>query len=183
MDKIILRLKEGNERFKSGNPSSKDLAGARESTICGQKPFATILTCSDSRVVPEYIFDANIGELFVIRNAGNVIDEIVLGSMEYGVAHLKTPLLIVLGHEKCGAVTAACQGGECSPNIRAVMKKIESSVAKCNCDIEKTVDENMRCMIEGIRSQSQVIKELEEKGDIRIIPMKYHLTDGHVEEL
>jgi carbonic anhydrase len=122
------KLMEGNKRYVNGNPLEKDLKARREKTLESQKPFCTIVSCSDSRVVPEFIFDANIGEVFVIRTAGNIVDTITLGSIEYGVEHLGTPLLVVLGHEKCGAVTAACKGGECPPNIQAIVDKMKLPV-------------------------------------------------------
>ncbi len=100
------KLLEGNKRYLT-QPTAKDFAKRREETKDGQQPYAIILTCSDSRVAPEIIFDANLGEIFVIRTAGNVVDKIALGSIEYAAEHLHSPLLVVMGHEKCGAVKAA----------------------------------------------------------------------------
>ncbi|MFH1393666.1 MAG: carbonic anhydrase [Candidatus Micrarchaeota archaeon] len=180
-EEAMNKLNERNRRYMSGKLAEKDVGSARESTKNVQKPFVTILTCSDSRVVPELIFDANVGEIFVIRNAGNVVDEVVLGSIEYGTEHLHTPLLVVMGHEKCGAVTAACQGGQCPPNIQSIMDKIESSKEKCGCDVESTVDENVKCMIETIRQKSEIVSGLEADGKLRIVGMRYFFEDGRVE--
>ncbi|MEM4707791.1 MAG: carbonic anhydrase, partial [Candidatus Anstonellales archaeon] len=102
-EEAIEKLKEGNRRFVSGQRAGYNFAERRKEVLGGQKPFVTIVTCSDSRVVPEFIFDANIGELFVVRTAGNILDDVSLGSVEYGTGHLKTPLLLILGHEQCGA--------------------------------------------------------------------------------
>jgi len=180
-DEAMNKLNEGNKKYVSGKLGEKDVGSARESTKDGQHPIATILTCADSRVSPELIFDANVGELFIIRNAGNVVDETVLGSIEYGVEHLHTPLLVIMGHEKCGAVTAACEGGECPPNIKSIMDKIKCSVEKTGGDIERTVDENLKCMIENIRSGSEITKKLESEGKLKILGMKYYFEDGKAE--
>lgn len=111
--KALELLKEGNARFVSGALTPKDhYKEERQKLSEGQHPFAVVLCCSDSRVVPEILFDQQLGDLFVIRNAGNVVDLHVLGSIEYAVEHLGAPLVVVLGHSNCGAVTATCQGGE-----------------------------------------------------------------------
>ena len=125
----LLKLKEGNARFLSETinpktPYSDDRCKLSE----GQHPFAVVLCCSDSRVVPEIIFDCKLGELFVIRNAGNVVDEDVLGSVEYAVEHLETSLVVVMGHSSCGAVTAACEGGELPGNILALANRIKPAI-------------------------------------------------------
>ncbi|KAH3756127.1 carbonic anhydrase [Pelomyxa schiedti] len=105
---VLQRLSEGNQRFVAGTPAAKDLVHRRQELASGQHPVAVIVTCSDSRVCPEYIFDQSLGDLFVIRTAGNVVDDVELGSIEYAVEHLHSHLIVVLGHTACGAVTAAC---------------------------------------------------------------------------
>lgn len=177
------QLLDGNKRYMKGKLAEKNVGSAREATKNGQHPIVTVLTCSDSRVCPEFIFDANVGEVFVIRNAGNVIEEVALGSIEYGVEHLHTPLLIVMGHEKCGAITAACKGSKCPRNIQAIMDKINSSANKCHGDVEKTVEENMKCMIDSIRSNSDIISHLEKSRKLMIVKMKYYFEDGRAEIL
>ncbi len=177
---MIDKLKEGNKRYMSGKLGEKDVGSAREATKGGQKPYATILTCSDSRVAPEFIFDSNVGELFVIRNAGNVVDDIVLGTIEYGVEHLGTPVLMVMGHEKCGAVTAACSGGVCPPNIAAIMSKIKPSARK-ESDVEKVIIDNASNAIEDIRDRSEIVRHLEKEGKLKIVEAKYYFEDGRVE--
>ncbi len=177
------RLLEGNKRFMTGKLAAKDVKTPREATRGGQKPFATILTCSDSRVSPELIFDANIGEIFVIRNAGNVVDPIVLGTMEYGVEHLHTPLVLVMGHEKCGAVTAACSGGVCPPNIQAIVDTLKPSADRCGCEVEKSATENVRCMLSRTRAESDIIREHEQHGKVKLVGARYSFETGKVEML
>ena len=122
-------LKAGNARFVSGALTPKDnYATLREQLSTGQHPFAVVLCCSDSRVAPEIIFDQKLGDLFVIRNAGNIVDEEVLGSIEYAVEHLETPLVVVMGHSACGAVTATCQGGDLPGHIIDLAKRIKSYI-------------------------------------------------------
>lgn len=172
------RLLEGNRRFVEGSLAPKDVKARRVETKDGQKPFVTVVSCSDSRVVPEYIFDQNLGEVFVIRTAGNIIDKITLGSIEYGTEHLHTPLLVVLGHEKCGAVTAACKGEDCPPNIAAIIKKLKIPVKKGGADVEKSVTENILAVMAEIRKKSEIVRHLESEGKLRIVGMKYYLEDG-----
>ena len=120
-------LMEGNARFVSGDLAPKNFPERRTELVSGQSPFVTVVTCSDSRVPPELIFDQGLGDIFVIRVAGNVMDPVVLGSVEYGVEHLHTPLLVILGHQCCGAVTAATEGGA-EGNIESIMTEIEPAV-------------------------------------------------------
>ena len=175
------RLLEGNKRFVDGTLAQKDVKARRLETKDGQKPFVTVVTCSDSRLSPEFIFDLGIGDVFVVRTAGNVVDKITLGSIEYGTEHLHTTLLVVMGHEKCGAVTAACKGGECPPNIAAIMKKLRGPVKRGAGDIEKTAVANVKAVIREIRRKSSIVKHLETEGKLRIVGMKYFFGDGKVE--
>ncbi|MDD5023102.1 MAG: carbonic anhydrase [Candidatus ainarchaeum sp.] len=177
------RLLEGNKRFIENKPLKRDFKEERERVVNGQKPYVTILSCSDSRVVPEYIFDAGIGEIFTVINAGNICDSSVLGSIEYGVEHLKTPLLILLGHSKCGAVTATCGcgGKKSGTNIDYIIEKITPAIAKG--DIEEAICENLNCIEKEILEKSQIVKEFVNKGKLKIIKMKYFLEDGEVKIL
>ncbi|NHI94874.1 MAG: carbonic anhydrase [Candidatus Lokiarchaeota archaeon] len=179
------RLKDGNLRFIKNQPIKKDFIERRAELLEGQTPFATIITCSDSRVIPEYIFDTNLGELFIIRVAGNITDKSVLGSIEYGIIHCHTPLLVILGHSKCGAVTAACQRkSEEGNSIDYIVDKIKPALKKIpNKDIEETIEENVKCVIEDILENSPAIKELKEKGQLKIIGMKYILETGEIKIL
>lgn len=177
------RLMEGNKRYVEGTLAPKDVKAKRAQTQDGQKPFVTVVSCSDSRVVPEFIFNENLGEIFVIRTAGNIVDTITLGSIEYGVEHLHTPLLVVLGHEKCGAVTAACKGGECPPNIRAIVDKLQVPVEAGGKDVEKSVIQNAIAVADEIRKKSEIVRHLESEGKLKIVPMKYFFSDGRVEKV
>ena len=133
-------LKYGNERFVAGALTPKDdYATLREQLSTGQHPFAVVLCCSDSRVAPEIIFDQKLGDLFVIRNAGNVVDKHVLGSIEYAVEHLGTPLVVVMGHSCCGAVTATRLGEALPDNIMAIARRIKPSIDTSCC-----IDDNAR---------------------------------------
>jgi len=174
------RLLEGNRRYVEGNLAPKDMKAKREATKDSQHPFAAIVSCSDSRVVPEFIFDQGIGDIFVVRTAGNIVDTITLGSIEYGVEHLHTKILVVLGHEKCGAITSACKGGTCPPNIQAVMDKLKLPAHLGGRDVEKTVSANAKAVLDEIRGRSEIVRKHEAEGKLRLVAMKYHLSDGRV---
>ena len=136
----LVALKEGNVRFVMGKSTRKeDYSADRERFALGQRPFAVVLCCSDSRVPAEILFDQGLGDLFVIRNAGNVVDEDVLGSVEYAVEHLHTKLVVVLGHSNCGAVTATHQGGELPGHIKSIAERIRPSLQSACC-----IDDNAR---------------------------------------
>src|SRR5205085_10520354 len=118
-------LKEGNGRFAAGKLAVKDVGAQRRATLAkGQHPFAVVLACADSRVPPELVFDQGLGELFVLRVAGNLADPFVLGSIEYAVEHLHTPLIVVLGHENCGAVAAALTKAAFPGNLGTLVKEV-----------------------------------------------------------
>ena len=177
-DKSIELLKSGNQRFVTGNLLPKDTYAEDRKTLGeGQHPFAVVLCCSDSRVAPEIIFDQKLGDLFVIRNAGNVVDDDVLGSIEYAVEHLGTPLVVVLGHSYCGAVTAACQGGELPGHILNIARRIKPSVSTNCC-----IDDNARS---HARRMAQLIEEDEIVHHVgaKVVAAFYNLESGKVEWL
>src|SRR5450432_4661515 len=129
-DEALSRLKAGNERFaKSKVSDGKPVAERRAETAQGQHPFAIIVGCADSRTAPEIVFDQTIGDLFVIRTAGHLVDDYALGSIEYGVEHLGARLIVVLGHERCGAVTAALSGGSAPGHANSIVREIQPAVA------------------------------------------------------
>ena len=169
-------LKEGNARFVTGAHSPKiDYAEDRKRLADGQHPFAVVLCCSDSRVAPEILFDQKLGDLFVIRNAGNVVDEDVLGSIEYAVEHLGTPLVVVMGHSNCGAVTATCQGGELPGHIISIAERIRPSLDSGFC-----IDDNAR------RHAQRMAKMIAENPIVRhenatVVAAFYDLRSGLVE--
>ncbi len=189
IDKYLQKLLDGNERFVEGKYSQKDYPSEVKELTKGQHPYAIILTCSDSRVPPEIIFDESMGKLFVIRVAGNVVDEVALGSIEYAAEHLHTKLLVVLGHESCGAVNATIAGGEVTPNIEEIVKKIAPAVEKAKKN--HTADEVLHCSIkENVFNQvneslkhSKLLTELHEKGELKIVPAIYDINTGKVSVL
>ena len=186
-DEAWEELIKGNERYVAGESANKDIVSRRNETVSAQHPFVTVITCSDSRVCPELLFDQGIGDVFVIRTAGNVVDPIVLGSIEYGVEHLHTPLLIILGHQHCGAVTAAVEG-EAEGNIGTILDEIQPAVETANNTekkgeelIEEAIDENIKLVIQNTLDGSPVVKELVEQGNLKIVGAKYFLDSGKVE--
>lgn len=186
-------IKEGNKRFVSGNLANKDLSldVRKDLEKNGQHPFATILTCSDSRVPPELIFDQGLGDLFVIRDAGNVDDAVETGSVEYAVEHVKTPLVVVLAHEKCGAVQATVEGGEATPNIQVIIDKIKPSLNKVKEAKKDASKEEIAAEVESENAketvrellESPAIKHLVDSGKLKVVAAKYHLESGEVEFL
>lgn len=186
------KLMAGNKRFVTGGLSQKDVGEARRKELAGgQHPFAIVVTCSDSRVVPEIIFDEGLGDIFVVRVAGNVLDPISLGSIEYAAEHLHAPLLILMGHEKCGAVSAALDAtGEPEGNIGAILKKIMPAVKTARAKggskddmLNNAIRENIALSYKDIRAKSPVLKHLIDKGELRVVAGVYHLASGEVEQL
>ena len=171
-------LKAGNARFFSGALTPKDnYATLREQLSTGQHPFAVVLCCSDSRVAPEIIFDQKLGDLFVIRNAGNIVDEEVLGSIEYAVEHLETPLVVVMGHSSCGAVTATCQGGDLPGHITDLAKRIKPSI-NTSCCINDNAKQHAKRMAQLIE-EDEIILHVGAK----VVAAFYDIQSGKVEWL
>ena len=179
----------GNKRFATERFSTKEMNETRRKQLSekGQKPFVTILSCSDSRVPPELLFDQGLGDIFVVRDAGNVTDPVILGSLEYGAEHVHTPLIVVLGHEKCGAVKATVEGGDIPPNINSIVDLIlpaYNTVKLLTKDpndlVEKCVEQNVKNSVASIM-KSTVIHHLELNKKVEVIGAKYHLETGLVE--
>ena len=181
-------LKEGNKRFSQGQFAAKDLSpGRRQLLAGGQKPFAVVVCCSDSRVPPELVFDQGLGDLFVVRVAGNVVDPVVLGSVEYAVEHLHAPLVVVLGHESCGAVQAAVDGGEAPGEIGSIVRKIRPSVQAASARglsgaqaVGLVTDLNVDASVEAILA-SPIVAHLVHVHKVQVSAAKYHLASGKVE--
>lgn len=187
------RLEQGNERFLSGKLKHPHSANAwRKRLVDGQKPFATIIGCSDSRVPPELLFDQGFGDLFVIRVAGNVIDTDVAGSVEYGVDHLGTKVVVVMGHEGCGAVTAALQAEEDlkkEPNeIQKLVGKIKPSIRTFKEDtpfdekLKLSVPDNVRQSVKQLRAIPDLAKA-EKESRTKIVGCVYEIKTGKVRRL
>ncbi len=181
------RLKSGNERFVDGKMLAKNFEREREELAKSQHPYAIILGCSDSRVPPELLFDESLGKLFILRVAGNVVDPIVLGSIEYAAEHLHSGTLLVLGHESCGAVKATLAGGEAPPNIGQLVKRIEpaAEIAKAkhldgNGTLNAAVEENVRLQMQNAVEQSEVLREMVAHKKLWIAGGVYSLQSGKV---
>lgn len=176
VNEALQLLKEGNARFTKGELANKDsYAKDREILKDGQKPFAAIVTCADSRVSPEIFFDQKLGDVFIVRNAGNVCDATALGSVEYAVEHLGTKLVVVCGHSKCGAVTAAVQGGDLPPNIKQITDQIQPAVARSNGDVDAAIHFNVEEMVKLVEAD-EIIKH--EKA--KVVGAYYDVHTGEV---
>jgi carbonic anhydrase len=158
----------------------RNLSEQRKATVSGQHPYAIVLTCSDSRVPPEHIFDAGIGEIFVVRTAGNIADAVALGSLEYAAEHLHAPLLLVLGHESCGAVSAACASDSAPGNIDAIVKEIQPAVKAGNKEPSRVIPGNVVRVLADMRKKSAILSHLEKEGKLQISGGIYSLSTGAV---
>lgn len=182
----LQRLLEGNLRFVDGHSiASASLYEKREATARGQKPFAIVVTCSDSRVPPEIVFDQGIGDIFVVRSAGHVVDDVALGSIEYAVQHLGSALIFVLGHERCGAVAATCEEGEAPGHLDAIVKAIKpaaSSVERQPGDmVDNAVRANVRWVVTQLSTSEPVLAKLLKERKLRIQGGRYDLDTGKVD--
>jgi carbonic anhydrase len=189
-DTVWSDLMAGNQRFVAGKPRSYDLVPLRRKLASGQSPNVIILSCSDSRVSPEVIFDQSLGDIFVVRTAGNIADPVALGSIEYAVDHIHSPLLVVLGHTKCGAVTAACSGDKMpSPNLDAIVSKISPAVsqaksyAKPDDLIEAAIKENVHQSAKDVQANSEIVRDAVKSGKLKVVEAEYQLDTGEVVRL
>ena len=180
-------LVSGNSRFTQNLKAQRNLQDQVFETSKGQFPFAAILSCIDSRVPAEMVFDQGIGDVFSVRVAGNIINEDVLGSLEYSCKVAGSKIVVVMGHTKCGAVNAACNNIELG-NITALLHKIKPAVDSIRKDkgemdedsIEKVGVLNVHLAIERIRKESPILAEMEKKGEIEIVGATYNVSDGEV---
>ena len=180
-------LVEGNKRFAQNVKAQRDLKEQVLETSVGQFPFAVILSCIDSRVPAELVFDQGIGDIFSIRVAGNIINEDVLGSMEYGCKVAGSKIVVVMGHSKCGAVTAACENVELG-NITSLLQKIKPAVDSVRTEkeemtdkvIEKVSIQNVHLSIDRIRNESSILSEMEKNGEIEIVGALYNVSNAEV---
>lgn len=185
-DAAFQRLKDGNRRFAENRLQGHDLGPRRrEELVGGQHPFAIVLTCADSRVAPEFVFDQGLGDLFVLRVAGNVADAFELGSIEYGVEHLHVPLVVVLGHERCGAVQAALDPKRLTGNLGELVALVEVGrhLPPGADGASAAVRNNVRHQTRLLTARSDVIKEHVEKKEVRIVSGVYQLGSGKVDWL
>ncbi len=188
---VLQDLLEGNQRYVSNDITASDVPSLVKQTTGGQFPKAVILSCIDSRVPVEMVFDQTIGDVFVARVAGNFENVDILGSMEYSCAVAGSKLIFVLGHESCGAVKAACDGVELG-NITAMLDNITPAVKLASDQVDgvsdssnkefvaKTVENNVKLTIQRIREKSKILQEMEDNGEISIVGGVYSLKTGKV---
>jgi len=186
-DLAIEMLKDGNKRFLDKKEQEKDLHIQVNETSDGQFPYAVVLSCIDSRVPVELVFDQGIGDVFSARVAGNIINEDILGSIEYACGVAGSKAILVLGHTKCGAVTSACKGVELG-NITALLSKIKPAIAEVkerdgDLEVEEVTQANVHQSIKEIRDKSEILADLENEGKIKIVGAVYHVEDGRVSYL
>ncbi len=187
-DQIWGQLLAGNHRFATGKDAPHDLQAERKSLTKTQHPQVAVLSCSDSRVPPELIFDAGLGDLFVVRSAGEDDDAIVIGSLEYAVEHLGSTVIVVMGHEGCGAVTAACSGGKSeSDNLEAVVSPIAPSCTKIDRakpeNLDLAVRDHVHRVSQEILAKSELLREAAAEHKLTVIEAYYSLDTGEVTRL
>lgn len=191
-EKSLQFLKEGNQRFQNNLKANRNLLEQVNDTSDGQFPFATILSCIDSRVSAELVFDQGLGDIFSVRIAGNFVNEDILGSMEFGCKLAGTKLVVVLGHTSCGAIKGACDHVRLG-NLTALINKIEPAVAAVkepkdeslrnsqNLEFVDAVStKNVEITIENIRERSRILAEMEKYGEILIVGAMYDISNGEV---
>jgi len=189
-EEVWAKLLEGNRRFVDGKPLVRDVVKQRSALVRGQQPQVVVLGCSDSRVSPTLVFDQGLGDLFEVRAAGNVADPIALGSIEYALDHFPVRILVILGHEKCGAVAAAASGEKMpTPNLLALVAKINPAIAKVKGDhktqefLRKAEEANVvQCATDLLANSSIVLKQTA-ANNVEIIKAIYSLATGQVRRL
>jgi carbonic anhydrase len=188
--KALENLREGNKRFLEGKTLSRDFLKQVKETSKGQSPYATILSCMDSRTPSEIIFDQGLGDIFNIRIAGNIADDDVIGSMEFGSKVVGTKLILVMGHSDCGAIKGAVENVKLG-KLTGLLEKIKPAIDAVKASKEKNMadkifvnmvtKENVLRTISGIRDSSAILKEMEDKGELKITGALYDTSTGEVE--
>lgn len=190
-DDALELLKEGNKRFVSDQPLGRDLLQEVVDTSLGQYPFAAVLSCIDSRVPAEIVFDQGIGDIFSARVAGNCINDDILGSLEYSCKVAGSKAIVIMGHSKCGAVSAACDDVRLG-NITTLLSKIRPAVLSIADEtgksagsgdaefVQKVSDRNVANSIEEIRERSEILREMHDNEEIAIVGAMYHVDTGRV---
>lgn len=183
-EEALNRLKEGNQRYVANSPVTGTQGNeSRQELTGGQSPYAIILSCADSRVVPELTFDTGLGEIFIIRVAGNVANVSSIASIEYAIANLGSKLIVVMGHESCGAVGAAVAGGDAGPNLNQLVGYITPSVKKLGADapLDRIVKDNANNSAQTLLDQSKIIADAVESEGVKIVTAYYSLASGGVD--
>lgn len=180
-DPIWTDLEAGNQRFIAGKSSHHDFVKQRQALAKTQAPKVAVLGCADSRLAPELIFDKDLGDLFVVRNAGNSPDPIAIGSIEYAVEHLGSKVIVVLGHQSCGAVTAACSGEKMpTVNLDAVVAPIAPSCSANKGNLTGAIKDHVHQSAQQLVANSPVLKHEVEDGKVKVIEAYYELDTGKV---
>jgi carbonic anhydrase len=186
-EQAFKRLVMGNQRYTATGLTHPHQTTTRRLEVAkGQKPFAIILGCADSRVAPEIIFDQGLGDLFVVRVAGNLLNDHALGSIEYAAEHLKSQLLVVLGHQRCGAVDAAVKGGEAPGQIGSLIKAIQPAVTLAKTMsagelLDNAIKANVELTVQQLKHSPPILTELIEAGHLKVVGGRYELETGRVE--
>jgi carbonic anhydrase len=188
LENVWRALADGNHRFARGALRSRPTIERRRELVAGQHPRAMILSCSDSRTPPELLFDQGLGDLFVVRSAGEVVDPVALGSLEYAADHLGVGVLVVMGHRKCGAVAAALSGEPMpTPNLDAIVKRIRPALPdpklKETDRVRLAEESNVREAVQNILLESPLLRDRVARGRLLIVPALYDLSSGRVEKL
>ena len=184
-DAVLAELKAGNQRHvKAAYQHPHETTSRRQELTKGQSPHAVILACADSRVAPEIVFDQGLGDLFVVRVAGNIAADDDIASIEYAVEHLHTPLVVVMGHQSCGAVGAAIAGGEAPGHLPALIAALEPAVAeakKMKGDVsDNAIRINVEHVVDQLRHSKPVLAQAVESGKLRVVGAVYSLNTGAV---
>ncbi|MEO8126966.1 MAG: carbonic anhydrase [Bryobacteraceae bacterium] len=180
---VLDQLMKGNERYVAGKMTRPNQSARRRTAIkSGEKPVAVVLSCSDSRVPPEIIFDQGLGDLYVVRVAGNVVNDEVLGSIEYAVANLDANLVIVMGHDDCSAVKSAIAGGHAGNHVQAMVEAIKPAIAGAK-DIPSASAANVRSVVRELSESKPDLQSAVQRGELKIFGAEYHLDTGRVEIL
>ena len=187
-DAALQKLLEGNSRHVSGiiSHNEQNITERRIELVAGQNPFAVVLGCSDSRIPPEIVFDQGLGDIFAVRTAGQVLDNASIGSIEYAVEHLKVPLVVVLGHDSCGAVTAAVEGGEAPGHMNCLVESIQPAVDEAikmgneKGLLDNSIDNNIKKIKEELENTESILSERVQNGELMIVAARYHLDTGIV---
>ncbi len=185
-DDVISRLKTGNDNFVLDKLDGKLQDSSRRNALTsGQEPYAIVLSCADSRVVPELAFDTGLGELFVVRVAGNIANSSSLASMEYAVAHCGSKVIVVLGHQSCGAVTAAVGGGDNGYNLNHLLSHITPAITAAGegASITDVIKKNAELTAIELMTRSAIIRDGVENRGVKIVPAYYNLDSGKVDFL
>ncbi len=186
IEDTLQRLETGNARFVEDKLDGQLQDSSRRSSLTGgQEPYAIVLSCADSRVVPELAFDTGLGELFVVRVAGNVANNSSIASMEYAVAHCGSKVIVVMGHQSCGAVTAAKAGGDNGHNLNHLLSHITPALAAADSDasINDIVKINAKLTAQELLNRSSIIGDAVKAGTVKVVPAYYNLDSGKVDFL